>query len=396
VDRIQTQESEMTGAWTLGRLLGVPIGVHPTWLIAFVLIAWSLATGFFADTYPGWAPGAYWAAGVGAALLLFVSVLLHELSHAVVARARGLSVVGITLFVFGGVALIDGDREDPGDELLVAAVGPLTSFVLAGIAWLGLVASGPGGLVQALLFHLALANALLGAFNLVPAFPLDGGRILRALLWSASGNLRTATDVASYAGQGLAVALVVVGLLGLLGGEPLGGLWTVFIGWFLFGAARHARGQVVLRDALRGVRVADLMTPAPRTVSPLMRLDEFVHEEVIRRGHRALPVVDGDRFVGVVTLSDAEKTPHDRWPFVAVGTVATTRDLTTVAPRDAVDRALTSMAERGLNQVPVVQDGALVGLLTGAGVARFVALHRGLGLPARRPPPQPAGTRHHS
>jgi CBS domain-containing protein len=171
----------------------------------------------------------------------------------------------------------------------------------------------------------------------------------------------------------------------------------VFIGWFLFGTAGHARRQVALRDALRGVRVADVMTPAPRTVSPLMRLDEFVHEEVIRRGHRALPVVDGDRFVGIVSLSDAEKTPHDRWPSVAVGTVATTADLATVAPRDAVDRALTSMAERGLNQVPVVQDGALVGLLTGAGIARFVALHRGLGPRAGRPPLQPAAeTRHHS
>src|SRR2546425_2739139 len=194
----------MDGGFRVGRVLGIPVGVHHTWIVAFVLVAWSLAIGFFPGSYPGWTPSTYWLAGALAALLLFVSVLIHEISHAVVARARGLRVRGITLFVFGGVATIEGEAEEPLDEFLIAVVGPITSLAIAAASWLASgLAPSDRGVVHAIMAYLALANLILALFNLVPGFPLDGGRVLRAIIWALSGSLRTATDVATYLGQAI-------------------------------------------------------------------------------------------------------------------------------------------------------------------------------------------------
>ncbi|HEV8637098.1 MAG TPA: site-2 protease family protein [Chloroflexota bacterium] len=380
----------MTGSFQVGRVLGIPVGVHATWLIVYFLVTWSLAAGFLPATYPGWAPGTYWAVGAAAGLLLFVSVLVHELSHALVARARGLPVKSITLFVFGGVAAIEGEAESPLDEFLVAVVGPLTSAAIAALAWLGArqlgatFPPGGGGVGAAVLTYLAIANGLLAVFNLIPGFPLDGGRVLRAIVWAVSGSLRTATNVSSYVGQLVAFGLIAWGVLGMLGGDVLGGLWTAFIGWFLNGAAESSRQQLAVQETFRGVRVADLMTPGPATVEPDTPLDAFVYEEVIRRGQRALPVVDGGRLLGIVSVTDARKVPTEAWASTPVSAVMTAEELAAVAPGDELNRALKLMADRGLHQALVLDDGRLVGLLTRAAVIQYLALRDQLDLPPRR------------
>lgn len=373
----------MEGSLQVGRVLGIPVAIHHTWLVVFFLLTWSLAVGFFPADFPGWPLGLYWVTAAAAALLLFASVLVHELSHSLVARARGLPVRGITLFIFGGVAQIEAEAEAPRDEFLVAVVGPITSLVLAGLAWLG--ASAPiEGPPDAVLHYLAFTNAALAVFNLVPGFPLDGGRILRAAVWGATGSLRTATNLSSYAGQAVAFGLVGWGVLRMFSGNFMGGLWIAFVGWFLNGAAEQSRRELSQQETFRGVRIADLMTPEPRVLAPATPLDAFVYDEAIRRGQRALPVVDGDRLLGIVSVTDAQKVPVEAWPGTPVAAVMTSENLAVVGPGDDVNRGLRLMAERGLHQLPVTSDGRLVGLLTRAAVVQFLALREELDLPPRR------------
>jgi Zn-dependent protease len=374
----------MDGSFRVGRVLGIPVGVHHTWIVAFALVTWSLAVGYFPDAYSAWRPAAYWAAGALAALLLFLSVLVHELSHAVVARARGLGVRGITLFVFGGVATIEGEAERPLDEFLIAIVGPITSFAVAAAAWLGAAVAVGSGVGHAIVAYLALANLVLALFNLVPGFPLDGGRVLRAIVWALSGSLRTATAVASYVGQAIALGLVAWGISRILNDDLFGGLWTAFVGWFLNGAAEQARRDMAARQSFRGVRVADLMTPDPSPVRPDLPLESFVHEQVIRGGRRAVPVADGGRLVGIVSVTDAQKVPAEAWPSTSVAAVMTIDDLAILGPADSAARALELMVARGLHQLLVVDRGVLVGMITRAGLLQYLALREQAGQRRRR------------
>jgi Zn-dependent protease/CBS domain-containing protein len=376
----------MDGSFQIMRIAGIPIRLHYTWLLAVALVTWSLAAGFFPDSYPGWEPLRYWLAGGAAALLLFASVLIHELSHAIVARGRGFGVRGITLFVFGGVAEVEGEAERPLDEFLIAVVGPITSFAIAGLAWLaGRAVTDQSSMAHAIASYLAIANLILGLFNLVPGFPLDGGRVLRAVVWALSGSLRTATNVASYTGQAIALGLVAWGVSRMVGGDLFGGLWTAFVGWFLNGAAEQSRRDVAARQSFHGVRVADLMTPDPPFLAPDTPLEQFVHEEVIRRGRRALPVAEASRLIGIVSIADAQKVPAAEWATTPVSAVMTTQDLAVVAPSDPAAKALETMAARELHQLLVVDRAVLVGLITRAGLLQYLALRERLGMPRRAP-----------
>lgn len=372
----------MESSIRLGRIAGIPIGIHYTWLFAFALVAWSLAAGFFPLNYPGWAPLTYWITGVVAALGLFACVLLHELSHSLVALARGHGVHSITLFIFGGVSNIAQESEEPADEFLISVVGPLTSFVLAAVFW-GLVQLVPAGHspLGALLAYLAVINLLLGAFNLLPGFPLDGGRVLRSIVWALTGSLRRATEVASYVGQGFGFLLIFWGVWQLLSGNFLGGLWIAFIGWFLNGAAETIRQQQVLRERLRGVRVAELMNPRPPIASPSLSVQDFVCTHVMREGHRAMLVEDeAGRLLGIVSITDAREVPQDNWATTPVGAIMTRMPLKTVAPDTDLADALQVLAENGLNQLPVLSDGRAVGLLTRADIMRYLQLREELNL----------------
>jgi Zn-dependent protease/CBS domain-containing protein len=364
----------MQSSIRLGRIAGIEIGLHYTWIFAVLLIAWSLAAGYFPSVVPGFGAGTYWALGVIAALLLFVSVLLHELSHSLVARSRDLKVDGITLFIFGGVSNLRSEAATARDEFLVAVVGPLSSLVLAGVFWLISQALPSLSPSAALFAYLAFVNLLLGLFNLVPGFPLDGGRVLRSLVWGATGDMQRATVVAAYAGQAFAWLLIVWGFVRLLSGDFLGGLWTAFIGWFLNGAAESTRQEQIQRQTFRGVQVGSVMDPSPALAPGNLSVHDFVFEYVLQRGHRALPVVDNGRLLGIVTLGDAKHLEQDAWSSTPVATIMTRAPLKTVSPDAELSVAIALMAESGLHQLPVLQGGDVVGLLGRADIVRFLQL----------------------
>ena len=258
----------MKNSLRLIRIAGIDIGVHYTWILIFVLLSWALAQGFFPQLYPEWDTRTCWLAGVVAALLLFGSVLLHELAHSLVAKARGIRVHSITLFLFGGVSSLEEEPERPIVEFAVSIVGPLTSLALAGICW-GLLqlVENRQGMLAGILTYLALVNTVLAAFNLLPGFPLDGGRVLRSILWQRTGSLTRATNIAATVGRFMGWGLIALGLLQAFAGN-WGGLWLAFIGWFLSSSADASRRELSMREQLRGVRVREVMVPSPTTISP--------------------------------------------------------------------------------------------------------------------------------
>jgi len=296
------------------RVAGIPVRVDASWLLVFGLIAWSLAAGYFPQVLPGSNAATAWVQGVVAALLLFVSVFLHELSHALVAREHDVPVSGIRLHVFGGVSELEAEPPTPRAELLIAIVGPLTSFVIAGLCFgLGRAVTGPPW-VAALTGYLAGVNFLIGVFNLAPGFPLDGGRLLRAMLWWASGRQEWATLWASRAGSAFAFFLIGIGLLRALRGEIIGGLWFAFIGLFLHQAARASRQLSVIRQRLEPLRVAEVMSPVEASALSLPERDAVTPEAsawaaFLKLGHSerdAVPVLASGRLVGVVSRRDLQ------------------------------------------------------------------------------------------
>ncbi len=372
----------------LGRIAGIEIGVHYTWLFAFALIAWSLAERVFPSEFLG-SRATYWATGVLAALLLFASVIVHELAHSVVARARGMTVHGITLFIFGGVSNLGDEAKRPQDEFAVAVVGPLTSLALAGAAWglLQLLGNGRGP-VTATLDYLALINALLAAFNMLPGFPLDGGRVLRSILWATMGSLVRATNIAARVGQVCAGLLIAWGFFQVVQGNLFGGLWIALIGWFLNSAADASRREVRVRSQFQGMRVRQVMEPSPDTVTPETSVAALVEVCFLQGGRRAMPVCQEDRLVGIVTLTDVKGVAQQRWAQAQVAEIMTRAPLYSVRPEDDVATALQLLAEHDIHQVVVLQGEKLVGLLTRAHLIRYMQFAQELGV---RPGARPSG-----
>jgi Zn-dependent protease/predicted transcriptional regulator len=364
----------MQGAFRVGRVAGIEIRVHYTWLFAFFLIAWSLAVGYFPSTNRGLGPTTDWVLGVAAALLLFASVLVHELGHSLVATARGLRVENITLFIFGGVSSIASEASTARDEFLVAVVGPLISLLLAAVFWVIAQIMPAASAVNALAGYLAFANLLLGLFNIVPGFPLDGGRVLRSILWAITGDLTRSTRIASYVGQTFAFVLIAWGVVQVLAGDFFGGLWIAFIGWFLNSGAESSRQQVTVRSVLDGVPVTTVMDASPPVATPGLSVRDFVVEHALRRGQRALPVVEDGRLVGIVSLTDARHVEQEAWAGTPVGAVMTRMPLKTL-PSDAdLAAAMELMVENSIHQVPIVSDGALVGMVSRGDVMRYMKL----------------------
>lgn len=371
----------MKGSFKLGQIAGIEIGVHYTWLFAFGLVAWSLAEGYFPARYRGWGTTAYWIVGIVAALGLFLSVLIHELSHSFMALARGQAVQSITLFIFGGVSSLKEEAAEARDEFLVSVVGPLSSFVLAALFW-GAANLMPGrdSPLDAILGYLAFVNLAVGVFNLLPGFPLDGGRVLRSIVWATTGSLRRATQIASIVGQGIGFLMIFWGVSQILGGNFLNGLWIAFIGWFLNNAAEATRQQQVLREDLRGMRVGALMDPEPPVTGPELTVQDFVFEHALRRGQRALLVAEGGRLAGLVSLNDARELPQEAWATTPVGKIMTPTPLKTVSPNDDLNSALQLLVDGAFNQLPVVREGHLVGMLSRSDLLRFLQLRDELDL----------------
>lgn len=372
------------GGIRVGRILGFEINIDWSWLLIFFLVVYTLANGYFPRAYPQFNIATNWAVGVLAALLLFTSVLIHELSHSVVARRYGARVKGITLFLFGGVSQTADEPRSPTEEFWMAIVGPLTSFVLALVFYLaggiGALAAWPAPVV-AVLGYLALINFLLGAFNLVPGFPLDGGRVLRSILWGATGNLARATRWASSAGIAVAYAFMAVGFLDILLGAFLGGLWLVFIGWFLAGAARASYQQLQVRQALSGVPVEQVMTAEVPVIPADMTVRSFVDDQLLRREETCYPVTSGGEVIGVVGVEEVRKIPSQEWDRVRLGDIVHSIDgvYKIRADDDAWD-ALNRLTSEDVCRLIVMEDDNVKGTVGRESVFRLVQTKLRLGM----------------
>lgn len=375
----------MQGSLRIGKIAGIEIDIHYSWLIIFVLLTTSLAVSWFPTSAPSRSTLAYWIAGGVAAVLLFVSVLLHELAHSLLAKSRGMPVKSITLFIFGGVSNLEQEPENPGTEFWMALVGPLTSLAIGGISALLMVAlSGTDKLVVAVLGYLALTNVLLGVFNMIPGFPLDGGRVLRSILWRISGDMSRATRWAASVGQFIAYIFILAGIWLFFTISPLDGLWIGFIGWFLLQAARGEEQQVRIEQESRGVYVFNVMQPPPPTCAPGTTIREFVDEQVLRSGQRASPVVADGQLVGLVTLKDVLRVPRDQWGLLSVARVMIpASQLITVEAHEPLYAALKRVMSAEVSQVPVVDNGNLVGLINVESALRWLQLRREIEPPAR-------------
>lgn len=368
----------------IGRILGVQITLHPSWFVIALIVTYLMAAGQLPATYPGWPEAVYWVVGAVISLFFFGSVLAHELSHAVVARRFGLKVRDITLFIFGGAASMEGDAKRPRDEALIAAAGPLTSLALGG-AMLGisLVIGQPE--VEAIVGWLGVINLTLGIFNLIPGFPMDGGRILRALLWKFRGDRNAATRNAAVVGRLFGYLLIAAGVFLIFqGSSPFNGVWLAMIGWFLSNAAESAVAQLSVEHALHGIKVREVMEGDPPSVSPNEPVADLVNERLIRGGQRSYVVRHGDGgLAGIVTLSDVRRLPRESWDGARVTDIMTRyADLATIGPEAALEDALKLLQEREVNQLPVVTDEGrtVVGLLTRAGILRLIEARMRLGV----------------
>lgn len=372
----------MRGTWRIAKIFGIDVNIDSSWLVIFVLITWTLAGSYFPDQYPGWDSWLHWTVGVATSILFFASVLAHELAHSLVAISQGEKVRSITLFIFGGVAEITEEPERALKEFLMAIVGPLSSLIIAlvfGVLWLAV--RGFSQPVGALARYLAMINASLAFFNLIPGFPLDGGRVLRALIWGISGSLRMATLVASWFGQGIALLFMMWGIWQVFTGAFINGLWIAFIGWFLRNASISGYRQVLIRDMLRDVRAGDLMSRDFETVSPALTIQEIVDDYVLRRRDHAYPVADGDRLRGIICLHDVKAVPRQQWTSKTVGEVMTPWErLATVSLEDDGNTVLTSMNTHNVGQLPVVEGDRVIGMLRRGDVIRFMQLRGELGV----------------
>lgn len=369
----------------LGSVFGFEIRIDYSWFVIFFLLLWSLSAGFFPASVPGLEPLTYAIMGVVGTLLFFASLLAHELSHSLVARSKGITVEGITLFIFGGMARTRMESEDPDDELQIAGIGPVVSVGLGllflGVAWVA-DRAGLGEPVRSVAWYLGFINLLLAAFNLLPGFPLDGGRLFRAFAWKRTGDLTRATRWASNGGRWLGYGLMGLGFLQVFAGAVLGGLWLVFIGWFLRGAAEMTFSQHLLRRVMEGVTARAVMSEDPETVGPETSLQELVEEYFLRRPYQSYPVTDGPGLVGLVTLEQVKGVPRDEWPVRRVADVMRpVGEEVVVEPDDPVTEVLTRMRDSGTGRALVVRAGRLVGIVSGSDLARWAQRAQELGPP---------------
>jgi len=369
----------------IGKLFGISIRIDVSWLLIFAFVTLNLATGL-STLHPEWNTVLTWGLAVVAALLFFASVLLHELAHSLVARAQGTPVHNITLFLFGGVSNIQREPASPGAEFLMAIVGPLTSLLLGAVLTIGvgigssILQAGLTDPVQAaqqlgplstILLWVGSINVMLGVFNMIPGFPLDGGRVVRSLLWAVTGNLQRATRWAAWLGQAIGWTMIFGGVsmafgvhLPFFGSGLGGGLWLALIGWFLNNAAAQSYKRMVIQDLLEGVPVSQMMRRDPPTVSPDLTIHQLMHEYVMQRDDHAFPVLEDTQLVGIITLDDIRKMARDDWTGHTVREVMLPADqIVTVTPDKDAAEALTQLAQLDVRQLPVLEHEQLVGLL---------------------------------
>jgi len=362
----------------LGRIAGISIGLHYSWFIIALLIALSLAQ-HFRGVAPRWSTTVVWTAAVVTGVLFFAALLLHELAHSLLAKARGLRVRAITLFALGGVSQIESEASDAKSEFWIAIVGPITSLVI-GLTVLGaarlagwLPATEPATPVISVLVWLGYINIMLAGFNMIPGYPLDGGRVLRAVIWWITRNADRSTRLAAQVGQGVAFLFILSGLFRFFVGANFGGLWLAFIGWFLLDASRASYVQVELMAGLRGRSVADIMDRDCPTVEGHLSLQDFVNEYLLRSGRRCFVVLQNDRVAGLITPHEVKTVDREVWSQTSVQSVMRPlRQLRIVAPDTPAIQALELMSREDINQLPVVSEGRLQGIFSRGQILRIL------------------------
>ena len=374
----------MGSAFNLGKLFGIQLKLHYTWFIIFILVTVSLAWQVFPGFYPGWTQSLYWAMGIATSLLFFASVVAHEFAHSLVARMKGVPVRSITLFVFGGVSEITKEATKPGDELRIAAAGPVCSVAIAGLFFLlSIVTRGISTPVMAMASWLAQINLLLAGFNLIPGFPLDGGRMFRSALWRFTGSYQRSTRIATQVGRGVGYAFIGGGIvLMFVFGQWLGGLWLAFIGWFLENAASTSYQQSQWRETLRGVTATQAMTTDCPAVTSNATVSQVIHHYVLTGGCELFLVVDEGRLKGVLTLHNIRSVAQQSWDTTQAKEIMTPVDEVKVAQpdQDALS-ILTQMEEGKTNQIPVVSEGRVVGVVTRDNLIKLIRSRAGSSIP---------------
>jgi Zn-dependent protease/predicted transcriptional regulator len=369
----------------LGRIFGIEIGLHYSWLIIALLITLSLS-GQFKSTNPQWSDAVVWSTALVTALLFFATIVIHELSHSLVARMHGLAVRSITLFALGGVSQIEKDSPDARTEFWIGIAGPIASAVI-GILCLGVAlslgwspAAAPTAPATAVLVWLGYINFLMAVFNMVPGFPLDGGRVLRGIIWWITGARGRATRIAAQVGEFVSYAFIVIGLVRFFGGAGLGGLWISFIGWFLLDASRASQAQVSVTEALKGLKVGDVMSRDYVTVDGHLNIQSFADEHLLRSGRRCFIVTENGRVAGLITPQEVRHIPHAQWPYKTLDVVMRPLDqLRTVTIDTPVIKALEIMGRDDVNQLPVILNGALEGIISRSHILQLIQTKAELG-----------------
>lgn len=368
----------MSGTFPIGRFFGFQINVHWSWLFIFFLVTWTFATGVLEEVYGDWTAGRRWVVAGAIALVFFFSILLHEVSHSVVARRYGIPVSGITLFVFGGVSSLGREPSNSRQEFLITIVGPFTSFALGLLFALGyVILSGVEEGAAAVSANLAVINLAIAVFNLIPGFPLDGGRVLRSAFWARNRSILQATRMASNVGTYVAYALMAIGIASFFFVSVVSGIWLFLIGNFLRAASAESYEQVFLDVVLRGVPASALAKQDYVTIAPDVKLSELVEEHVLSGHGRCFPVVAGQELLGLITLSDIRQVPREEWPTTTVYRVMTPFSrLRTVTMRDNLPQVLAQMAAGDVNQLPLVDGRQLLGLIHRSDVIRYIQIRQ--------------------
>jgi len=357
------------GSLPIGKIFGISIRLHYSWFIIFALITWALAANYFPAVHPTWSLTLKIGAGLITSLLFFGSVLLHELMHSLVALKEGIPIQSITLFILGGVSQMTSEPGSAKDEFRMAGAGPLSSLILGGIffgIYFGLkgYSNEAAQFAAAIAYYLGLINVALGIFNLIPGFPLDGGRVLRSLIWWRNGNLKKATRISSNIGRVVGFILIFGGIWLIFTGNFFNGIWLALIGWFLESAALGSYRQMLVQDLLKGHTASDAMSRECTIVRPDISVDHLVNEIVLKTGRRCFPISSGSRVEGMITMDNVRSVPRDKWNSTTVRDAMTPMDkLKTVKPDEDLITVLQIMSQNDINQVPVIENNKVVGMV---------------------------------
>ena len=372
----------LRGGIPIGKLFGVSLRLNYSWFVVFGVVTWSLTASYFPSVFPDWSLGLSLLAGVVTSLLFFGSVLAHELMHSIVGNALGIPVKQITLFIFGGVAQMSEEPKRPKDEFRMAVAGPLTSLAIGALFWAIYFLVDEGWeFAIAVSYWLGLINVFLALFNLIPGFPLDGGRVLRSILWWRSKNLRAATRIASNIGRAVGFLFIFGGVFLVFQGLWFNGLWFALIGWFLENAAAGSYRQISLQDALQGHSASEVMTRDCPAVDPDLTVDRLVNDQILAQGRRCFPVASDNQVMGLVTLHHVKSVPREQWSTRTMRQTMTPFDkLKSVPPTEDLSSVLRLMTESDINQVLVIDNGSIVGVIGRDNLLGFINIRAELGV----------------